>query len=114
LFQIIKRVFQLTGVKFPDSEIHNANTVRFLLSKLLKKPKPDKLVTVLEQNPKIQKLANVSISARRATKTDKEIKLGRQKLINDELRKRGLPVGAVRDVTTKLQHKGYNPNPRHN
>jgi hypothetical protein len=104
----------LTGVKFPDSEIHNANTVRFLLSKLLKKPKANKLVTVLEHNHKLQKLANVSISARRVTKTDKEIKLGRQKLINDELKKRGLPVGAVRDMASRLQHKGYNPNPRHN
>jgi hypothetical protein len=105
-------VFQLTGVKFPDSELHNASEVRFLLYKLVKRPKPAKLVDVLELNSKLQGLRNVSISPTRITLADKEHKLGRQKLIEKELEKRGLPVYISGDLKGKLQHHGYR-NRRH-
>ncbi|EHK98612.1 hypothetical protein M7I_5553 [Glarea lozoyensis 74030] len=102
-FALLKRVFRLTGVKFPDSQVQNLHTVRFILSKMLKKPEPTKLVGVLTRNVDLKALSNVSISPTRITKTAKSKKLGELKLINAELERKGLPVGVVRNQSNKFQ-----------
>lgn len=77
-----------------------------MLAKLLKPPKKEKLIETLEANTQFNTLHNVSLSGTRITKLEKEIKIGRQKLIEEELEKRGLPaLGA--DRSNELQFGGY-------
>jgi hypothetical protein len=83
---------QLTGIRIPDSTIESLRTVKSLLNYLTAPPKPAKLAQALAQKESITSLANVMIFGRRITPIDKEVSVGRWKLIDKELLRRGLPV----------------------
>ncbi|KZF22877.1 hypothetical protein L228DRAFT_247284 [Xylona heveae TC161] len=91
-FTIIKRVMQLTGVRIPDPTIQHVNTLGALLNNLAAAPKPRKLADALFAHEEMASLPNVKLSEHRVTPIDKERDLGRWKLIERELRARGLPV----------------------
>ena len=83
---------QLTGIRVPDSAITSSNNAKALLSHLLTKTKPRKLVDALVQRDELIALPNVSIYPSRITPIDKETMVGRWKVIKKELEERGLPV----------------------
>ena len=90
--QVLKRVMQLTGIRIPDPEIDGIKSANGLLGHLVKKPKPKKLAETLKLSDKLQTLPNLQIMDRRYTPIDKEKEVGRWKVIEKELRERGLPV----------------------
>jgi hypothetical protein len=83
---------QLTGVRIPDSAIKSANTAQALLNYITTPPKPSKLIDALTQKQDLMNLPNVTIFSRRVTAIDKERTVGRWKIIEEELKKRGLPM----------------------
>ncbi len=83
---------QLTGIRIPDPEIDSIKTANGLLGHLIKKPKPKKLAETLKLSDKLQTLPNLHIMDRRYTPIDKEKAVGRWKVVEKELRERGLPV----------------------
>lgn len=56
------------------------------------KPKPKKLAEHLLKDKRLTSLPNVKIMDRRYTPIDKEKEIGRWKVIEEELTRRGLPV----------------------
>lgn len=82
---------QLTGRRLADPDIGSIDDIRALLTHLVKKPKPKKLVETLFANDAVD-LPNVDILERRYTPIDKEKEIGRWKVIERELKARGLPV----------------------
>ena len=91
---------QLSGIRIPDPVIRSSNTARVLLKHLITPPKPAKLVEALKQKSDLVDLPNVSIFSRRQTPVDKERKLGRWKVIEEELKKRGLPVFGKQELNS--------------
>ncbi|KAH8663134.1 ribosomal subunit 39S-domain-containing protein [Tricladium varicosporioides] len=91
-FAVIKRTLQLTGAKVPDAAIRSAKTAKALLSHLITPPKPRKLIDALAQQQDLLNLPNVRVYSQRITPIDREKEVGRWKLIEKELRARGLPV----------------------
>ena len=63
-----------------------------LLTHLITPPKPRKLVDALKQKEDLLALPNVSVFERRVTPIDKEKSVGRWKIIEQELKRRDLPV----------------------
>lgn len=57
-----------------------------------KQPKPQKLAEALERRNDLQQLGNVKIHSRKIGPIEKETAVGRWKVIEEELTKRGLPV----------------------
>ena len=82
---------QLTGRRLADPAIEGINDPKSLLTHLAKKPKPKKLVDSLLKNEVIN-LPHVDIRPRRYTPIDREKEIGRWKIIERELKTRGLPV----------------------
>ena len=82
---------QVTGRRIPDPDIEGIEDSKALLAHLVKKPKPKKLADTLLANELVD-LPNVEIRDRRYTPIDKEKEVGRWKVIERELRLRGLPV----------------------
>lgn len=71
-------------------------TAQHLLAKLTGPAKPRKVLEEI-QSPRgrggeLLNLPNVKVYGRRVTPIDKEVWVGRWKVIEEELRKRGLPV----------------------
>jgi hypothetical protein len=66
--------------------------VQALLTHLITPPKPRKLVDALKQKEDLLALPNVSVFERRVTPIDKEKSVGRWKIIEQELKRRDLPV----------------------
>lgn len=91
LQQILKRTMQLVGKRIPDSVVAKIHVVQDLVDHLTEIPKPKKLAEQLVTQP-IAAMPNVEIFPRRHTPIDKEKELGRWKVIERELQKRGLPV----------------------
>ncbi|KAI9827856.1 MAG: hypothetical protein M1832_004345 [Thelocarpon impressellum] len=91
-FAILKRVSQLTGHRIPDPAITRVSTVADLLATLTAPSKAKKLAQALTTDARLQALPNVAVFARRVTPIDLEKKVGRWKVIERELRARGLPV----------------------
>ena len=83
---------QLIGRRIPDPAISEINSVKNLLGHLVKKPKPKKLAEALLNNDKLIAIPNVQLFDRRYTPIDREKEVGRWKVIERELEKRGLPV----------------------
>src|ERR1700677_4377845 len=79
--QVLKRVMQLTGVRIPDSDINSITTVQSLLSHLITPPKATKVIQALAQKESLVNLPNVKIFGRRVTPIDKEVNVGRWKVI---------------------------------
>ncbi|KAI9820175.1 MAG: hypothetical protein M1827_005797 [Pycnora praestabilis] len=90
--KVLKRTTQLTGFHIPDPIIHSLTTVSSLLSTLTIPVKPKKLTQVLSANEQLIGLSNVKVFDRRITPIDKEKTMGRWKVIEKELERRGLPV----------------------
>ncbi len=82
---------QLTGTRIPDPAIPSLNTAASLLKFLIKPPPAKHLFEDLCENPALQGLPNLQISRERLTMVRKEIEIGRWKLIEAELAKRGVP-----------------------
>ena len=85
---------QLTGIRIPDPVLGGAETLRSIYIYQLEalKPKPKKLADVLVKKADLADLPNVKIMTRRYTPVDKEKEVGRWKVIEAELKRRGLPV----------------------
>ncbi|EFZ02764.1 Ribosomal protein L50, mitochondria [Metarhizium robertsii ARSEF 23] len=91
-FALRKRLYQLTGTLIADAKLGAAHTVRHVLTLASKKSQPKKLAELLETRSDVQELANVKVHSRKIGPIDKETALGRWKVIEEELTKRGLPV----------------------
>ncbi|EFW16951.1 hypothetical protein D8B26_003757 [Coccidioides posadasii str. Silveira] len=93
-FAFLKRASQLTGHRIPDPELLSITKVSRLLALFTaaSKPKPAKLADILIAEGKFAALPNVKIFDRRQTPIDHEKEVGRWKIIEEELTKRGLPV----------------------
>ena len=83
---------QLTGKRIPDPVIGMLHTTKQLVEHLVQKPKPKKLAELLLSKEDLISMPNVQIYDRRYTPIDKEKEVGRWKVIERELQKRGLPV----------------------
>ena len=92
LYQVLKRVMQLTGIRIPDPVIPRLNTAAQLLKHLIKPPPAKRLINDLVENEKLCSLPNVELWEKRYTEKDKEVEIGRWKVIEAELQKRGLPL----------------------
>lgn len=88
----MKRINRLTGTPIPDHVIHNATSVSWLVSSMVKNKGTQKLFDSLSADGKLEKLPNVTVMGRRETPVDKEMQVGRWKLIEAELKRRDLPV----------------------
>ncbi|TFB06679.1 hypothetical protein CCMA1212_000417 [Trichoderma ghanense] len=97
-FALRKRLYQLTGVLIPDAKLAAANTIKHILTLAARDPKPLKLAQVLEKRNAFGDLANVTVHERRVGPIDKEVAVGRWKVIEEELKKRDLPVTGYGDA----------------
>ncbi|GIK04185.1 hypothetical protein Aspvir_008263 [Aspergillus viridinutans] len=91
-FAFLKRLSQLSGHYFPDPVMHSISTVKQAVEYLegVVNPKPTKLADQLANNPELQHLPNVKLFTKRQTALNKDEELGRKKIIESELRARGL------------------------
>lgn len=83
---------QLTGRRIPDPAMSDINNAKALLSHMMIKPKPKKLAESLLGKENLVAIPNVEILDRRYTPIDREKEVGRWKVIERELERRGLPV----------------------
>lgn len=90
--QVLKRILQLTGVRISDAALNSVHSAQTLLNHLITPPKPRRLADALVQNEKLAELPNVHIIDRRVTPIDKDISVGRWKVVEKELQSRNLPV----------------------
>jgi len=72
--------------------VQNITTLGQFRDAMLIRPKPKKTAQKLKISATFDNLPNVSIIDRRVTPIDREKKIGRWKLIEQELLDRGLPV----------------------
>ncbi|KAM4062767.1 ribosomal subunit 39S domain-containing protein [Hirsutella rhossiliensis] len=91
-FALRKRLYQLTGIHIPDSRLGAVNTVQDMLVFATRDPRPPKLADALHRQRNLQRLRNVTVHSRRVGPIDKETAIGRWKVIEEELKKRDLPV----------------------
>ncbi|KAL3463163.1 ribosomal subunit 39S-domain-containing protein [Aspergillus heterothallicus] len=91
-FAFLKRFSQLTGHFFPDPVIHQISSVQQVIKYVQGElnPKPKKLAEHLVLDASFQSLPNVKIFAKKQKPWHKDEELGRKKLIDAELRERGL------------------------
>jgi hypothetical protein len=83
---------QLTGFYFPDvntTKIQNVQQVVDYLEQAISPP-PKKLAPQLAEKEELQNLPNVRIYSMKRTKAHNDRDLGREKLIREALRERGL------------------------
>ncbi|KAH7019498.1 hypothetical protein EDB80DRAFT_700962 [Ilyonectria destructans] len=92
-FAIRKRLYQLTGRLIPDSKLGAARTAQHLMTLTVNPTKRGKkLAEILETQSNLPTLSNVKVHSRKVGPIDKEIAVGRWKVIEEELSKRGLPA----------------------
>ncbi|KND86943.1 hypothetical protein TOPH_08420 [Tolypocladium ophioglossoides CBS 100239] len=91
-FALRKRLYQLTGNLIPDAKLGAARTVKHILTLASKQPKPPKLAQLLSRRSDLQQLPNIKLHSRKIGPIDKEVAVGRWKVIEEELKKRDLPV----------------------
>ncbi|OAQ78841.1 ribosomal protein L50, mitochondria [Purpureocillium lilacinum] len=91
-FAVRKRLYQLTGNLVPDAKLAAATTVKHILTLAAKEPKPQKLTQLLSRRDDLQRLSNVKVHSHKIRAIEKETVVGRWKVIEEELKKRGLPV----------------------
>ncbi|KAE8374954.1 ribosomal subunit 39S-domain-containing protein [Aspergillus bertholletiae] len=91
-FAFLKRFSQLSGHYLPDPVIHSLATVgqavEYVHSAL--NPKPKKLADYLANSQGLNNLPNVKVFAKKQMPMDRDEELGRKKVIEAELRSRGL------------------------
>ncbi|OAR01759.1 hypothetical protein LLEC1_07130 [Akanthomyces lecanii] len=105
-FALRKRLYQLTGNLIPDAKLGAAATVGHLLTLTAKQPKAKRLAEILQKTEEIVQLANVKLHDRRVSSIDREVAVGRWKLIEEELIKRDLPLTGTSDTSRnrEMQH----------
>ncbi|KAI2468226.1 ribosomal subunit 39S-domain-containing protein [Annulohypoxylon bovei var. microspora] len=92
-FAVTKRIFQLTGHLVQDSQISGITDVKTLLYVVQKQPKPRTLTQEIQETRQdLVQLPNVFVATKRITRGDKEKMVGRFKLIEEEFKKRELPL----------------------
>ncbi|KAI5464839.1 hypothetical protein BGZ63DRAFT_421833 [Mariannaea sp. PMI_226] len=92
-FAIRKRIYQLTGRLIPDAKLGAARTAQHLLTLTVNPTKRGKkLIEILESKGELTSLPNVKVHNRKIGPIDKEVAVGRWKVIEEELTKRGLPI----------------------
>ncbi|KAI9720140.1 MAG: hypothetical protein M1828_005786 [Chrysothrix sp. TS-e1954] len=90
---LARRVARLTGQHIPDHVLSRASSVGFILNELIRPPPPKKLFEALTgQGSQLPSLPNVNLVDHRLLMEDKERQIGRWKVIEQELRRRRLPV----------------------
>ncbi|UNI22803.1 hypothetical protein JDV02_008657 [Purpureocillium takamizusanense] len=98
-FVVRKRLYQLTGNLVPDAKLAAATTVNHILTLASKEPKSPKLAELLSRRDDLQRLSNVKVHSRKIGAIEKETVVGRWKVIEEELKKRGLPVTGTAGLT---------------
>ncbi|KAI8674775.1 hypothetical protein NCS57_00376300 [Fusarium keratoplasticum] len=92
-FAIRKRLYQLTGRLISDVKLGAARTPHHFLALTINNTKRGKkLAEILEARTELPSLPNVKVHSKRIGPIDREIAVGRWKVIEEELRKRDLPV----------------------
>ena len=91
---------RLTGRRIPDPDISAISTPKSLLVHLIKKPKPKRIAEALLNSNQVAELPNVQVLDKRYGAIDREIEVGRWKVIKESLEKRGLPVSGRAPVQT--------------
>ena len=89
-FAVMKRASQMLGLRINDPDIMKVNDAAGLIGLLTKKPKPKRLQDQLGNNDRLKGLLNLEMFNKRWTPHHKDIELGREKLIKQELIARGL------------------------
>ncbi|KAK1675438.1 ribosomal subunit 39S-domain-containing protein [Colletotrichum godetiae] len=102
-FAVHKRVFQLTGHRVHDAKLAQINTVGDLIATIVTPPKPTKVAEAIAQQGELLDLPNVRVRDTRVTPIDKEIEVGRWKVIKQELKKRGLPITGHKHLAKPVQ-----------
>ena len=90
--QVAKSITLRTAIRLSDYAVQNITTLGQFRDAMLIRPKPKKTAQKLKISATFDNLPNVSIIDRRVTPIDREKKIGRWKLIEQELLDRGLPV----------------------
>jgi len=107
--QTVKRIQKLTGHIIPDGKLVAMKTIGSFISHVITPPKAKKLAEEIQTRGELLDLPNVHVYERRITPVDKENMVGRWKIIEAELQKRGLPVlgtGGYRKAVEKSWLKG--------
>ncbi|KAJ6785350.1 hypothetical protein PWT90_07521 [Aphanocladium album] len=104
-FALRKRLYQLTGNLIPDAKLGAATTVGHLITLTAKQPKSKRLAEILQKTEELQQLANVKLHDRRVSSIDREIAIGRWKLIEEELAKRDLPSTGLGGLSKNLERE---------
>ncbi|KAM5346409.1 hypothetical protein ACJ41O_009414 [Fusarium nematophilum] len=92
-FAIRKRLYQLTGRLIPDVKLGAAHTPQHLLTLTLNPTKRGKkLAEILEARGDLPNLPNVAVHSKKIGPIDREVAVGRWKVIEEELKKRDLPA----------------------
>ncbi|EGX91153.1 hypothetical protein CCM_05311 [Cordyceps militaris CM01] len=104
-FALRKRIYQLTGNMVPDAKLGAATTVGHLVVLTAKQPKVQRLAEILQKSEKLKQLANVKLHDRRVSSIDKEVAVGRWKLIEAELIKRDLPVTGLAGLSRNREQE---------
>ncbi|KAG6106814.1 hypothetical protein E4U31_000571 [Claviceps sp. LM219 group G6] len=104
-FAIRKRIFQTTGVLVSDARLGAARKIKHILTLAVKKPTPPKLATLLEERALFQEMPNVTLHSRKLGPIDREIAVGRWKVIEEELLKRGLPVTGTAGLPSNKERR---------
>ncbi|OJJ66688.1 hypothetical protein ASPBRDRAFT_137342 [Aspergillus brasiliensis CBS 101740] len=91
-FAFLKRFSQLSGHFFPDNIVHQISSVKQAVDYVQGQlnPKPKKLAEILEKNDRLQSLPNIKVFSKRQTRLHRDDEMGRRKIIEAELRSRGL------------------------
>ena len=89
-FAILKRTSQILGLRIPDPQVASINDISSLLGVLVQKPKPRKLAKEIKKDMRLQGLKNLKMFGTRWKDDQKDIEMGRAKVIWRELRKRGI------------------------
>ncbi|KAL8802992.1 MAG: hypothetical protein Q9200_006389 [Gallowayella weberi] len=102
-FTVMKRVMQLTGIRIPDTAIQSIESSSDLFEHLIQKPKPTKLAQLLVKN-----IPNVKVLPTKYVPSMAERALGRQKVIDQELDRHGIPVPfreEIEQITAYEEHR---------
>lgn len=83
---------EYTGIRMNDSVLDSCKTVEALLRHIQVIPKARTLVDAFNENDDLLSLPNVTLYATRIRESDKHDSVGRWKVIEEELKARGLPT----------------------
>lgn len=85
-------MYQLTGHAIPDIKLLHVHCAGQLLALIVAPPPPRTVYEAVQQRGELSKLPNVTIHEKRRTPVDEAKSVGRWKIIEEELNRRGLPV----------------------